>query len=255
VESNIETFRWGRRAAVDLKAVTAVAHGESSSSAQQPETLNELIDARANDLTLYQDVGYAARYRRLVERACQAEGVLTGGFAGFGSAVARYGYKLMAYKDEYEVARLYSDGDFMKRVSQAFEGPFRLEVYLAPPLFARRDPYTGLPEKRAYGSWMLRVMKTLSRLRWLRGTAFDPFGYTSERRAERQRIIDYETIVDELSRELHHDNHALATEIVSLPDGIRGYGHIKQQHLDEVDRVRADLLSRWRQDEKKAVAV
>jgi len=122
-------------------------------------------------------------------------------------------------------------------------------------LVARRDPYTGLPEKRAYGSWMLRVMKTLSRLRWLRGTAFDPFGYTSERRAERQRIIDYETIVDELSRELHHDNHALATEIASLPDGIRGYGHIKQQHLDEVDRVRADLLSRWRQDEKKAVAV
>ncbi len=255
VESNIETFRWGRRAAVDLKTVTAVAHGESSSSAQQPETLNELIDARANDLTLYQDAGYAARYRRLVEGACQAEGALAGGFAGFGSAVARYGYKLMAYKDEYEVARLYSDGDFMKRVSQAFEGSFRLEVYLAPPLFARRDPYTGLPEKRAYGPWMLRAMKALARLRWLRGTAFDPFGYTSERRAERQRIIDYEIIVDELSRGLHHDNHALATEIASLPDGIRGYGHIKQQHLDAVDRVRADLLSRWRQDEKIAVAI
>ena len=98
-------------------------------------------------------------------------------------------------------------------------------------------------------------MKALARLRWLRGTAFDPFGYTLERRAERQRIIDYETIVDELSRGLHHDNHALATEIASLPDGIRGYGHIKQQHLDAVDRVRADLLSRWRQDEEKAVAV
>ena len=161
----------------------------------------------------------------------------------------------MAYKDEYEVARLYSDGDFMKRVSQAFEGSFRLEVHLAPPLFARRDPYTGLPEKRAYGSWMLLAMKALARLRWLRGTIFDPFGYTLERRAERQRIIDYETIVDELSRGLHHDNHALATEIASLPDGIRGYGHIKQQHLDEVERVRTDLLARWRQDEGNAVAV
>ena len=98
-------------------------------------------------------------------------------------------------------------------------------------------------------------MKVLARLRWLRDTAFDPFGYSLERRAERQRIIDYETIVDELSRGLHHDNHALATEIASLPDGIRGYGHIKQQHLDAVDRVRADLLSRWRQDEKIAVAI
>ncbi|MDG2075861.1 MAG: indolepyruvate ferredoxin oxidoreductase family protein [Arenicellales bacterium] len=255
VESNIETFRWGRRAAVDVKTVTAVAHGESSPSARQPETLNELIDTRVRDLTLYQDAGYAARYRRLVERACQAESALAGGFAGFGLAVARYGYKLMAYKDEYEVARLYSDGDFVKSVSQAFEGTFRLEIYLSPPLFARRDPYTGLPGKRAYGSWMLRAMKVLARLRWLRGTAFDPFGYTLERRAERQRIIDYETIVDELSQGLHHDNHALATEIASLPDGIRGYGHIKQEHLDEVDRVRADLLERWHHEEGKALAV
>jgi indolepyruvate ferredoxin oxidoreductase len=255
VESNIETFRWGRRAALDLEGVAAVANGESVTSVKSPETLEELIDARTNDLTRYQDAGYAARYRRLVEQACQAESELAGGFAGFAASVARYGYKLMAYKDEYEVARLYSDGEFVKNIRHTFEGSFRLEFHLAPPLFARRNPYSGLPEKRTYGAWMLRAMGMLARLRWLRGTPFDVFGYTAERRAERQRITDYETIIDELSRGLNHDNHALATEIASLPDGIRGYGYVKNQHLDAVEVVQEDLLLRWRHKEDKALAV
>lgn len=255
VDSNIETFRWGRRAALDLEGVTAVANGESVASVKPPETLEELIDVRTNDLTRYQDAGYAARYRRLVEQACQAESELAGGFVGFAASVARYGYKLMAYKDEYEVARLYSDGEFVKNIRHTFEGSFRLEFHLAPPLFARRNPYSGLPEKRTYGAWMLRVMGMLARLRWLRGTPLDVFGYTAERRAERQRITDYETIIEELSRGLNHDNHALATEIASLPDGIRGYGYVKKQHLDAVDAVQEDLLLRWRHKEDKALAV
>ena len=220
-----------------------------------PETLNSLIAARANDLERYQNPGYAARYRKLVEGACQAEETRAAGLAGFGWAVARYAYKLLAYKDEYEVARLYTDGEFTERLARTFEGPYQLKVHLAPPLFSTRDPDSGLPRKRAYGPWMLKAMKGLAGLRFLRGTGFDPFGYTVERRGERRRLSDYEKVIEELILDLHHDNHALATEIASLPDGIRGYGHIKQQHIELVTVRQTDLLARWRGDDTRAVAV
>ena len=255
VESNVETFRWGRRAALDIKGVTAIAYGEALPENEVPETLNSLIAARANDLERYQNPGYAARYRKLVEGACQAEETRAAGLAGFGWAVARYAYKLMAYKDEYEVARLYTDGEFTERLARTFEGPYQLKVHLAPPLFSTRDPDSGLPRKRAYGPWMLKAMKGLAGLRFLRGTGFDPFGYTVERRGERRRISDYEKVIEELILDLHHDNHALATEIASLPDGIRGYGHIKQQHIELVTVRQTDLLARWRGDDTRAVAV
>ena len=255
VQSNIETFKWGRRAALDVGAVTALAYGDAEQPGALPESLSALIETRAGDLADYQDSAYAERYRTLTQRARQAEETQAGGLSGFALAVARFSYKLMAYKDEYEVARLYSSQGFTKRLNETFEGPFRLEFHFAPPLFSTRDPHTGLPAKQTYGPWMLRVLKLLTRLRALRGTPFDPFGYTKERRAERALITAYEETVDELARSLDHDNHALAIEIASLADGIRGYGHVKQRHLQEVQVRQEKLLDHWRTHAPRAEAI
>jgi indolepyruvate ferredoxin oxidoreductase len=152
----------------------------------------------------------------------------------------------MAYKDEYEVARLFADPRFAARLRDAFEGDVALRFHLAPPLFARRDPDTGLPVKRRFGPWMMTAMRLLAHGKVLRGTPFDPFGRTAERRTERQLVADYEAVVDELIGGLDADNHALAVEIASVPEKIRGFGHVKARHLAEAKRCEADLLAVWR---------
>ena len=151
---------------------------------------------------------------------------------GLAEAVARGHFKLLAYKDEYEVARLHCAPEFRRKLEAAFEGDWSLEFHLAPPLFARRDPATGAPRKSRYGPWMMRVFAVLARLKGLRGTAFDPFGYTRERRRERALIDRYERTVAALLDGLDHSNHALAIEIASLPERIRGFGHVKAKSIE-----------------------
>jgi indolepyruvate ferredoxin oxidoreductase len=161
-------------------------------------------------------------------------------------AVARYYAKLLAYKDEYEVARLFTEAAFATQLNAQFEGDFRLKFHLAPPLLAERDPKTGHLKKREFGPWMLPAFRLLARLKGLRGTAFDPFGYTAERRQERALIREYEALVDELLGGLAADNHSLAVKLASIPDDIRGYGHVKDAHLAKARRKQHDLLFRWR---------
>jgi indolepyruvate ferredoxin oxidoreductase len=160
----------------------------------------------------------------------------------------------MAYKDEYEVARLYTDGTFLKKLQRQFDGDFTLDYHLAPPLLARRDPTTGEPKKHAFGSWMRHVFKFLTWLRPLRGTVLDVFGYTQERRMERRLIADYDAIVRELSSSLSPDNHALAIEIASLPAKMRGFGHIKTRNVESAKACEAELLALWRSKETPASA-
>ena len=248
VESNRETFRWGRRAAVDLPAVAALLEPESAARASGApvESVEALVERRAKDLVRYQDRAYAERYRALVAEAQDAESRGARGKQGFAEAVARYAYKLMAYKDEYEVARLFSDGAFASELARHFEGDVRLEFHMAPPIFAARDPDTGLPRKQGFGPWMMRALRVLARLRGLRGTRFDPFGYREERRTERRLVEEYEGTVRELSDGLDYENHGLAVDIASLPEGIRGYGHVKAEHLACVRERHAELLQAWR---------
>ena len=247
VESNRETFRWGRRAAVDLPAVAALSAPASPAPERgAPAGVEEVVERRAHDLTRYQDRACADRYRRLVAEAQRAEARRAAGKHGFAEAVARYAYKLMAYKDEYEVARLFSDGAFAEELARHFEDGFRLEFHMAPPLFASRDPDTGLPQKRCYGAWMMRALRVLAKLRRLRGTRLDPFGYREERKRERRLVEEYAATVRELAGALDYDNHGLAVEIASLPEGIRGYGHVKAQHLACVQARQAELLEAWR---------
>ncbi len=160
----------------------------------------------------------------------------------------------MAYKDEYEVARLYTDGTFLSQLRQQFEGDWRLEFHLAPPLLAERDPTTGHLRKRAYGPWVLRAFALLARMKRLRGTMLDPFGRTEERRRERAMIDDYERLVEELIGRLDHDTHALAVELARLPLEIRGFGHVLEANHRRVKAREAELLAAFRAPQPKMSA-
>jgi indolepyruvate ferredoxin oxidoreductase len=197
-------------------------------------------------LTKYQNADYAARYRSWVERAKTAEAAQAPGQCGFAEAVARYLFKLMAYKDEYEVARLYADASFTRQLQSAFDGDMRLEFHLAPPLFAPRDRVTGLPRKLSFGQWLLPVFRALAKLKILRGTSFDPFGYTQERKTERKLIADYETLLAEVLPRLTPGNHHLATALAAIPEKIRGFGHVKARHLATAKAEEAALLEQFR---------
>ena len=169
-------------------------------------------------------------------------------------AVARYLFKLMAYKDEYEVARLYCDPAFMGRIEGMFEGAYKLKFHLAPPVFNRPDPRTGEAAKTEFGPWMMMAFRVLAKLKRLRGTPFDLFGMTEERRTERHLVEEYEATVSELLERLEPSNHKLAIEIASIPDRIRGFGHVKRRHLNEAKKKEAELLAALRAPQPAAKA-
>ena len=256
VESNKQSFRWGRLAAVDPQRVLAAAIPESKPDSQRlSSSLDELIARRAAFLADYQDAAYAGRYTGFVAKVRAAEAQKLPGHAALAEAVARYYFKLLAIKDEYEVARLYTDGDFAKRVAAQFEGDYKLTFHLAPPLTNKVDPSTGEPRKSSYGPWMMSAMRTLAKMRRLRGTAFDIFGRTAERRLERQLIIDYEALLEELLPRLAAHNHALAVELASIPEQIRGYGHVKERHLKAAKAKETELVAAFRAAKPASAAV
>ncbi len=244
VPFNIGAFRLGRLAAHDIDRVRALmpdAAGEDIAG-----DLDAMIEKRAAFLTDYQDAAYAARYSALVTRARSAEAGI-GGTEEFATAVARYAFKLMAYKDEYEVARLFTDGDFRRRLDAAFEGDFKLRFHLAPPLLAGRDANTGELKKREYGPWVYWAFRGLARLKGLRGTRWDLFGYTRERRAERLLRDRYFADIERLSANLTQAALATAVQIAEIPEQIRGYGHIKEKAIGEADAERTRLFEELEQ--------
>ncbi|WP_449256066.1 indolepyruvate ferredoxin oxidoreductase family protein [Bosea sp. (in: a-proteobacteria)] len=254
VAMNLEAFELGRRAAHDPAALEELlTQAKAPTAARQlSQSLDEIIARRAAFLTAYQNAAYGARYRHLVARAQTREAAVTPGQSALSEAVARNLFKLMAYKDEYEVARLYSDGAFRRQVAATFEpegaggGKLRFEFHLAPPLLARRDPNTGMPRKLSFGPWMMGAFALLAKFKGLRGTAFDPFGRTQERRTERRLITDYEALLNELLPRLTPDNHALCVALAAIPDKIRGFGHVKERHLAAAKAEEAALLERLR---------
>jgi len=165
---------------------------------------------------------------------------------GLAEAVARYYFKLLAYKDEYEVARLYTDGSFQEKIKRQFGSEGKINIYLAPPLFADTDPVSGHLKKKAYGPWVFTAFKWLAKFKGLRGTVFDPFGYSEERRMERRLIGHYEALMVEVLTKLTPESHTLAIEIASLPEHIRGFGHVKERHVEAAKAREADLLEAFR---------
>ena len=242
VEFNRRAFLWGRRAAHDMGAVEAVI---GARPATPERSLDELIDRRAAFLTAYQDAAYAGRYRERVAGVHEAETRRVPGRTELTEAVAHNLFKLMAIKDEYEVARLWTDGSFQRQLEREFASWDRLEVHLAPPFLTERDA-KGHLKKRRYGPWMLRAMRLLAPLKRLRGTAFDPFGRTAERRMERRLLAEYEALLEELGTGLDPDNHSTAVELARVPQQIRGFGHVKEASAGRAERADRELLERWR---------
>jgi indolepyruvate ferredoxin oxidoreductase len=250
VPMNIAAFRYGRRAAIDPAAVEALVAprpAEENDSLRLSQTYAETVERRVVFLAAYQSKRYARRYRALVERVQAAEAEKAPGQSGLADAVARYLFKLMAYKDEYEVARLYTDTSFVERVRSTFSGDnLRFEFHLAPPMLAKRDPVTGEPKKMSFGPWMLKAFAVLARFKFLRGTPLDPFGYTAERRTERGLIAEYCQVLDEIIERLTPYNHEIAAALAVLPEKIRGFGHVKARSIAVAKAEEADLLEQFR---------
>ncbi len=248
VEKNKAAFDWGRRAAVDLRSVQKMATPPEAKPESQrlSETIEEMVSRRRQFLTDYQDAAYADRYAALVAKVQKVEAEKFAGKKALSAAVARYFFKVMAYKDEYEVARLYSQSDFRKRIADQFEGDYKLTFHMAPPIMSEIDPATGELKKQTFGPWMMTAFSVLSKFKGLRGGALDIFGYTEERRMERQLIADYESTVDSLLASLSADNYDVAVDIASIPEFIRGFGHVKHQHFLEAKKREVELMERFR---------
>jgi indolepyruvate ferredoxin oxidoreductase len=261
VENNKAAFEWGRRAAHDLAAVQAlVKTGQVIELVKRSVNLDDLIARRVEFLTAYQNAAYAKSYKDLVDRVriAEAEAIFSSTATRPGGArtstrlteaVARYLFKLMAYKDEYEVARLHSDTGFVERVAAQFEGEmgkdFHFAYHLAPPMTASKNA-AGELQKRRYGPWMLSAFRVLTRLRFLRGTPLDPFGYAEERRTDRELVQEYRDCIEEILRSLGPANLTLAVEIARIPEMIRGFGHVKARHLAAARPKWDALMADWR---------
>ncbi|MDE2254602.1 MAG: indolepyruvate ferredoxin oxidoreductase family protein [Betaproteobacteria bacterium] len=244
VEKNKTAFEWGRRAAADPQGFAALtATGQVIRFVRRP-SLDEVVKRRVEFLTDYQSAGYAAQYAAFVAQVRAAEGPLQS--SRLSEAVARYLFKLMSYKDEYEVARLHRTPEFAAQIRDQFEGDFKLHYHLAPPLLAKRDA-KGHLVKREFGTWIGTVFGALRHFKVLRGTALDPFGYTAERRQERALIARYRDTVSELLRGLNAQNLELAVRIASVPEHIRGFGHIRAYHLEPALAQWDALMLQWRQ--------
>lgn len=188
---------------------------------------------------------HADSYRSVVANVRAADARAVPGSSDLTEAVAKNLFKLMAYKDEYEVARLHTDDTFTKKLGDKFEGDVQLKFHLAPPLFARRDKATGHLQKGEYGGWMIHAFRLLARLKFLRGTAFDPLGYTAERKTERRLIDDYRTMIELRIATLKREQIPILVKLARFPEAIRGYGHIKEQAINkslaEKARLEAEL--------------
>jgi len=245
VEANKKAFEWGRFAAHDLQAVKRIADPEKNvvELKRFTKTIDELIADRSKFLTAYQDAKYAARYTALVEKVRRVEEKIGG--SALTDAVARYFFKLMAYKDEYEVARLYTETNFVEKIASQFEGDYKLNFYLAPPLFSKKDA-NGHLRKKQYGPWIFTTFKWLAKLRKLRGTPLDIFGYSKERKIERALIIEYEEMMNTVLGKLTAENLATAVALASIPEEIRGYGHVKEEALLKARARQASLLEAFK---------
>jgi indolepyruvate ferredoxin oxidoreductase len=244
VEKNKLAFEWGRRAAHDPAAVEKLLVPAQVIEFKKRETLQELVERRAQFLAGYQDEAYAQSYRDFVEKARSVEAPL--GKSSLSEAVARSLFKLMAYKDEYEVARLHTQTGFRERIAEQFEGDFRIHYHLAPPLLAARND-KGELRKRKFGPATVLALRVLARLKGLRGTPLDLFGRTEERRTERALIGEYRAAMGEVLAGLEPGRHALALEIARLPERIRGFGHVKARNLAAVREDWGRLTQQWRQ--------
>jgi len=240
---NLSAFRYGRLSAANPRAIEPLMPEHAARQPAPPRTWTDIAAHRAAFLADYQDDALAARYTATVSDIATLERLRTPGMSGLAEAVAEGYFKLLAVKDEYEVARLFTKGDFAARLEREFEGIRRLEFHMAPPLLARRDKLTGHPRKIVLGPWLMPLLKLLAKGRRLRGTALDLFGYTAERRTERQLVDAYEALLRRLPPDLSPATHATFVALAALPLDIKGFGHVKAASMARADHRREQLLA------------
>jgi len=266
VDMSLAAFRWGRMAVVDLAFVEAeIAKHKAAGSVvtlkQAPQLsaaaraiadsvgaqgeVKRLVEVRVPELIAFQDEAYAQRYANVIKRVVAAEHRVLPG-SQLSEAAARYLYKLMAYKDEYEVARLHTDPAFLAELDAQFPHGYEVKYNLAPPLVSERDPKTGHLQKKQYGAWMFKAFQRIARFKNLRGGALDIFGKTEERRQEREAVEDYIKLLDEILAKLTTSNHAAAVALASVPDEIRGYGHVKEKSIADAKKLQEARLQAFR---------
>jgi len=243
VAMNVQAFRLGRQLAVGGSDLFDEASRSIRTADMDSDDVVALVEDRAARLSGYQNNDYANRYRTLVQRTVEAERAAN--VNGVAATVAKYYYKVLAYKDEYEVARLYTSPAFKNEIGKAFSDGLKVRLNLAPPFLAEKDKMTGLPRKREFGAWILPVFSVLAKMRWLRGTAFDPFGRTAERKEERAYIAEYEELVTRVVAHLRPANANSAKELLSLPEQVRGFGHVKMASLTKARALQAELESKF----------
>ncbi|MBT6094419.1 MAG: indolepyruvate ferredoxin oxidoreductase family protein, partial [Rhodospirillaceae bacterium] len=249
VAFNIQALDWGRRAAHDLASVEALVdpNPAAAPAASPTATPDDFVAARMADLTTYQNAKLAERYKALVDQVAGAEAQAAPASNGeLADAVAQSYFKLLAIKDEYEVARLFTDGRFEQAIRDTFEPGAKLKFHLSPPVLGQRDAATGLPIKKAYGPWMLHAFKFLAGCKGLRGTALDIFNMTAERKRERQDIEDFEALTADILTHLTPTNHAHAVELADLPLSLRGFGYIKDRARDVMKEKQAGMMERFK---------
>lgn len=241
VAMNRAAFRLGRLAAADPEAFEAPVTEASRRDELASQSLDQIVERRVGFLTQYQNATYAIAYRAFVDRVSERENSVLGQTGALAEAVARYLFKLMAYKDEYEVARLYSDAAFRRQLEETFEGEGRLRFHLAPPLLAGRDQVSGEPRKLSFGPWLMPILRMLAKFKRVRGTIFDPFGYSRERRTERALITEYRALIERALVGLTRESFTTALAIAVVPENIRGFGPIRERSLKAARQKWAEL--------------
>jgi indolepyruvate ferredoxin oxidoreductase len=244
VEENKLAFDWGRFAAESPDQVERLASGREGAD-DRVKSLAEAIARREEFLAAYQDRAYARRYRALVDRVAAAEQSVRLGSRALQDAVARNYFQLLAYKDEYEVARLHTDSAFLESVRRNFGAAAKPTFHFSPPLLAGIDAATGRPKKYELGPWIVPVLRVLAKLRRLRGTKLDPFGYGADRKLERALLADYERTIERLIGELDDARLDIAVQLARLPSQIRGFGPIKRQAAERAAAAQKRLLQQW----------
>ena len=244
IDANLLAFNWGRRFAAFPQEIANVLAGVKEDN-PEPDNLETIISKRAEYLIQYQNEKLAARYRDLVTKVEQSESRL-GKKRDLTHVVARNLFKLLSYKDEYEVGRLYTNGDFEKRIANQFDGDFKINFHLAPPIFGGKILPNGRHKKRQYGPWAFGLFKIFARMKGLRGTAFDIFGYSAEHKLERRMILDYENLIDDILATMHSGNYTQAVELANYPNSIRGFGPVKLAAANKAEAAKSDLLAKFK---------
>jgi indolepyruvate ferredoxin oxidoreductase len=244
VDENKLAFDWGRFAAESLVQVERLASAREGEQ-HEPSSLEETVARRERFLTSYQDRAYAERYRSRLSRIAAAEQRARPGSDALHEAVAHNYFTVLAYKDEYEVARLHTESGFIESVKRNFGADARMSFHFSPPLLARRDPATGRPKKYELGPWMLPVLRVLAKLRWLRGTKLDPFRFSADRRLERELLARYEALLDRVMAELDDSRFELALALARLPEQVRGFGPVKSAAAERARTAEQQLWQQW----------